>query len=245
MKKFKGYILSVCVAAAICSVLLAGTALANGDATSWRNGLKSHGNIVYDAKDENSEVAIYSSDITALADQIDLNKAEEDTKYTELVSSVIEVKENFANTLTGLGVTTATDATFAEITSNITTLADDKYKAGYSDGERDSGTAIYLGCGAGTYDITQYYNDWQNLTIDNFLINSSAKARVGSDNRTNYPEGGWGTETSCNKSYDANTGVLIIENGEQNDTITSSNKNVQELATMVYAKDVWLVVHPN
>ena len=88
------------------------------------------------------DIAVQNSNM----DKIDTtlkNKADQ-TEVDSLKKSVSDGKATVANAITGQGVTTATDATFATMATNIGTVATNKYNAGVSATKKGTATAAQV-----------------------------------------------------------------------------------------------------
>ena len=85
-------------------------------------------------------------DISVMNDNLDIidttlkSKASQ-TEVDSLKKSVSDGKTTVANAITGQGVTTASDATFATMATNIKTVATNKYNAGVSDADGRANTS--------------------------------------------------------------------------------------------------------
>lgn len=172
---------------------------------------------------------------TALSSKAD--KSEVDS----LKKSVSDGKTTVANAITGQGVTTATDATFATMATNIGTVATNKYNAGVSATKKGTATAAQvltgytftnsssvgasgtmtnngavtktLSCG-GSYTIPKGYHDGSGKVTANDLASQTSADAVAADitsGKTAYVNGKKITGTNTGQGDNRTAATIYVD----------------------------------
>lgn len=81
LKKIIKQVLSVVAIVLICLSVFSKIKL---DGSASMVSIKSHGNIIYDANNEHSDIAIYSSDLEVIANKIEADKTAMDALIAEV-----------------------------------------------------------------------------------------------------------------------------------------------------------------
>ena len=121
------------------------------------------------------------------------------SNVTSLKKSVSDGKTLVANAITGQGVSTAVDAAFSTMATNIGTVGTNKYNSGYSSGRSQGQSdvknnpnsySLYTAAQYNTYG-TQRYNSGYNAGVS---AGGSGKYKVNSGTTTiTFPAGEWCT----------------------------------------------------
>ena len=129
------------------------------------------------------------------------------------------------------------DETTGEITGYKTTIggADTVFPF-----KSDNSIAIKLGSGAGTYDITQFYDDWQSLTNSNFAYTVGSIGASSANGGSNWPPGG-SIRGNIGLSYNSSSGLLTVSNVSETVTIQGEG-SYNRLSLSCGVGNVWLVV---
>lgn len=157
------------------------------------------------------------------------------TKIDNCFQSASDGKKTVASAITGMGVSTAADATYATMAANIKKIS--------------KGKCIYLGTGTSFNVQTVCANnglDYTKLTNSNFIVGASGGAATSITNTSasgyyNNPVAAVGGFT-VSYSYNASTGVLTVAGNGQtvtayltgNNTTKSTAQGITLFAYLVY-----------